>query len=57
MNLEQRVAAIVLLPKIGTVDAIQFSRAYKSAYEVSIDWHEFSSLQDELYCKGILEIG
>lgn len=56
MNLEQRAAAIALLPNIRKLDAIQFSRAYKEAYKVMIDWHEFSYLLDELYRKGILEI-
>jgi hypothetical protein len=56
MTREQKGAACALIPDIFILDAIQFSRAYREAYGVAIDWHEFSYLLDALYTKGLLEI-
>lgn len=38
------------------LDAIKAMRLYQSAYDVTVDWHEFSYLLDYLNQLGVLEI-
>ena len=58
MNAMQKAALLTLLPKLSTIHACTCMNAFREAFDVRIDHHEFASYLDELSRKGILdEIG
>lgn len=54
MNAIQKAALITLLHDLKTFDAMQCRRAFKVAFDIDLDHHEFSYYLAELEQKGLV---
>jgi hypothetical protein len=54
MNTRQKAMFLSLLPRVPTFDAMQSRRAFKAAFGIDLDHHEFSYYLAELEQKGLV---
>ena len=55
MNAMQKAALLTLLPTIHKINSTECMNAFREAFDVLIDHHEFAYYLDELKTKGLLE--
>ena len=54
MNTLQKAALLTLLPTLHPIQCCTAMYAFREAFDVRLDWHEFAYYLDELYRKGLL---
>lgn len=54
MDTLQKAALLTLLPTLDVIQCCSCMHAFRDAFDVQLDWHEFAYYLDELKTKGLL---